>query len=431
LKNVLIIGGGGREHALGWAISRSPQEPDLFFAPGNAGTAGLPQARNLAIGTEDVESLTRYALEQRPDLVVIGPEVPLAAGLADQLRETGLAVFGPGAAGARLEASKSWAKSFMQRYHIPTAAQVTFEEISPALDYLAGQPGPYVIKADGLAAGKGVLVTTDPVEARQFTQESLTGGLFGQAGRRILIEEFMRGVEVSILALCDTVSKVIIPLEPASDYKRASEGDQGPNTGGMGAYSPPGFMTPALRQQIDSEILQPTLNGLLTEGIDYRGIVYAGLMITAQGPKVVEYNCRFGDPETQSLLPRLNSDLLEILEHTAQGKLAELGEIKWKPGASVGVVLASAGYPGPYSKGRKVEGLENFDNSSQVFLFHAGTNFDPEGQVVTAGGRVFNLIALGENIANARQQVYNILDSGSIGFEGVQFRRDIAAREVE
>jgi phosphoribosylamine---glycine ligase len=431
LKNVLIIGGGGREHALGWAISRSPQEPDLFFAPGNAGTAGLPQARNLAIGTEDVESLTRYALEQRPDLVVIGPEVPLAAGLADQLRETGLAVFGPGAAGARLEASKSWAKSFMQRYHIPTAAQVTFEEISPALDYLAGQPGPYVIKADGLAAGKGVLVTTDPVEARQFTQESLTGGLFGQAGRRILIEEFMRGVEVSILALCDTVSKVIIPLEPASDYKRAFEGDQGPNTGGMGAYSPPGFMTPELRQQINTEILQPTLNGLIAEGIDYRGIVYAGLMITAQGPKVVEYNCRFGDPETQSLLPRLNSDLLEILEHTAQGKLAELGKIKWKPGASVGVVLASAGYPGPYSKGRKVEGLENFDNSSQVLLFHAGTNFDPDGQVVTAGGRVFNLIALGENIANARQQVYNILDSGSIGFEGVQFRRDIAAREVE
>jgi phosphoribosylamine--glycine ligase len=431
LKNVLIIGGGGREHALGWALSRSRQEINLFFAPGNAGTAGLPQARNLTIGAEDVESLTRYTLEQRPDLVVIGPEVPLAAGLADHLREAGLAVFGPGAGGARLEASKSRAKNFMQRYHIPTAAQMTFEEISQALGYLNEHPGPYVIKADGLAAGKGVLVTTDPVEARRFAQESLAGGLFGQAGRRILIEEFMHGVEVSILALCDTVSKVIIPLEPASDYKRAFDGDQGPNTGGMGAYSPPGFMTPELRQQIDTEILQPTLNGLIAEGIDYRGIVYAGLMITAQGPKVVEYNCRFGDPETQSLLPRLNSDLLDILEHTARGKLAELGEIKWKPGASVGVVLASAGYPGPYSKGRRVDGLENFDNSAEVLLFHAGTSFDPEGQVVTAGGRVFNLIALGENIANARQQVYNILDSGSIGFEGIQFRRDIAAREVE
>lgn len=432
MKNVLIIGGGGREHALGWALSRSSQEAvNLFFAPGNAGTAGLPQAHNLVIGAEDLASLTQFALEQRPDLVVVGPEVPLAAGLADQLREAGLVVFGPGAAGARLEASKNWAKSFMQRCHIPTAAQVTFEEISPALDYLAGQPGPYVIKADGLAAGKGVLVTTDLAEARQFAQESLGGGLFGQAGRRILIEEFMTGLEVSVLALCDTVSKVIIPLEPASDYKRAFEGDQGPNTGGMGAYSPPGFMTSELRQRIATEILQPTLNGLIAEGIDYRGIVYAGLMITSQGPKVVEYNCRFGDPETQSLLPRLNSNLLGILEHTAQGKLAGLGKIEWKPGASVGVVLASAGYPGPYPKGRKVDGLENFDNSGEVFLFHAGTSFDPAGQVITAGGRVFNLIALGENIANARQQVYNILDDGRIRFEGLNFRRDIAAREVE
>lgn len=429
MKNVLIIGGGGREHALGWALSRTGV--NLSFAPGNAGTAGLPQARNIAIGAENVESLTLYALEQRPDLVVVGPEVPLAAGLADHLRDAGLAVFGPGALGARLEASKSWAKNFMQRYKIPTAAQITFEEISPALDYLEKQPGPYVIKADGLAAGKGVLVTSNQAEARQFALEALEGDLFGQAGRRILIEEFMTGVEVSVLALCDTVSKVIIPLEPASDYKRAFDGDQGPNTGGMGAYSPPGFMDAEVRQGINDEILQPTLNGLLAEGIDYRGIVYAGLMITPQGPKVVEYNCRFGDPETQSLMPRLDSDLLKILEYTALGKLAELAEIEWKPGASVGVVLASAGYPGPYPKGLPVSGLENFDNSGPVYLFHAGTAHVDNDSVVTAGGRVFNLIAVGENLVNARQQVYNILDKDVIRFEGLQFRRDIAAREVE
>ncbi len=431
MKNVLIIGGGGREHAIGWALSFSPEGVNLCFAPGNAGTARLPQARNLAIGAENVESLTLYALEQRPDLVVIGPEVPLATGLADHLRDAGLAVFGPGALGARLEASKSWAKNFMQRHNIPTAAQATFEEISPALAYLEKQSGPYVIKADGLAAGKGVLVTSDLAQARQFAQEALSGELFGQAGQCILIEEFMTGVEVSVLALCDTISKTIIPLEPASDYKRAFDGDLGPNTGGMGAYSPPTFMTAELRQRINDEILQPTLNGLLTEGIDYRGIVYAGLMITPQGPKVVEYNCRFGDPETQSLMPRLASNLLEILEYTALGKLAELGKIQWKPGASVGVVLASADYPGPYQKGLPVSGLEDFDNTGSVFLFHAGTAIVDNGPVVTAGGRVFNLIALGENIANARQQVYNILDKNVIRFEGLQFRRDIAAREVE
>ena len=431
MKNVLIIGGGGREHAIGWALSLSPEEVQLSFAPGNAGTATLPQARNLNIGAENVQGLTLYALEQRPDLVVVGPEVPLAAGLADNLREAGLLVFGPGALGARLEASKSWAKNFMQRYHIPTATQVTFEEIAPALAYLDRQPGPYVIKADGLAAGKGVLVTTDWVEARQFAVEALAGGLFGQAGRRILIEEFMTGPEVSVLALCDTVSKKIIALEPASDYKRAYDGDRGPNTGGMGAYSPPGFMTPELRQRIQAEILEPTLNGLIAENIDYRGIVYAGLMITPHGPKVVEYNCRFGDPETQSLMPRLDSDLLEILEHTARGKLADLAEIRWKPGASVGVVLASAGYPGSYPKGLPVSGLENFDNKGKIYLFHAGTAIVDNGAVVTAGGRVFNLIAVGETIANARQEVYNIIDNDVIRFEGLQFRRDIAAREVE
>ena len=326
MNDILIIGGGGREHALGWAVGKSEGMGRLFFAPGNGGTAQLPQAENVPIGAEDTVGLARWAVEQRPSLVVIGPEVALAAGLADDLRQAGLVVFGPGAAGARLEASKSWAKAFMKRYNIPTAGQVTFAatDLAAALSHLQEQDGPYVIKADGLAAGKGVLVTSDRAAAEEFVREALDGRLFGAAGRQILIEEFMSGVEVSVLALCDTQSGRIVPLEPACDYKRAYDGDTGPNTGGMGAYSPPGFMTATLREQIYRTILAPTLAGLQAEGIDYRGIVYAGLMITADGPRVIEYNCRFGDPETQSLMPRLKSDLFEVLYKTAVGQLADL-----------------------------------------------------------------------------------------------------------
>ena len=429
-KDILVVGGGGREHALGWALSRAALAGRLIFAPGNAGTARLPQAENVPVGAEDVAELTRLALERKPGLVVIGPEVPLAEGLADRLRAEGLAVFGPGAKGAQLEASKSWAKGFMQRHAIPTAAQATFEEIEPALAYLEQQPGPFVIKADGLAAGKGVLVTTGREEAADFAREALQGNLFGASGSRILIEEFMQGVEVSVLALCDTVSQVIIPLEPACDYKRAYEGDNGPNTGGMGAYSPPGFMTPALRQQISERILQPTLAGLVAEGIDYRGIVYAGLMITAEGPKVVEYNCRFGDPETQSLIPRLQSDLLELLELTAKGRLATASALQWKPGASVGVVLAAEGYPGPYLRGQVVHGWNAFDHSDDLFLFHAGTALDSAGQVITSGGRVFNLVATGPDIASARQRVYNVLGETRFGFDKMRYRADIGLREI-
>ncbi len=431
-KDILIVGGGGREHALGMALARSAGVGKLIFAPGNAGTVRLPQAENVAVFAEDVGGLVELALERRPGLVVVGPEVPLAEGLADRLRAERLAVFGPGAAGARLEASKSWAKDFMQRHAIPTAAQTTFEALEPALAYLEHQPGPYVVKADGLAAGKGVLVTTDRREAGEFVREALGGKLFGASGNLILIEEFMSGPEVSLLALCDTVSGVIIPLEPACDYKRAFEGDSGPNTGGMGAYSPPGFMTSLLRQQIYDTILKPTLDGLIAEDIDYRGIVYAGLMITADGPKVIEYNCRFGDPETQVLMPRLRSDLLELLSLTAEGRLATAPNLEWQPGASVGVVLAADGYPGPYRRGEVAYGLDIFDtnNSNQeIFLFHAGTTLDEQEQVITSGGRVFNLVAIGENIATARQRVYNALAKGQFGFPNMRYRADIAARE--
>ncbi len=432
MKNVLIIGGGGREHALGWGLRKSAQVGQLYFAPGNGGTARLAQSQNLPVAAEDVPALLRLATELKPDLVVVGPEVPLAAGLADRLREAGLVVFGPGAEGAKLEASKSWAKDFMQRYAIPTAAQVTFaaNQLAEAQNYLDSQAGPYVIKADGLAAGKGVLVTIDRVEAARFVREVLDGELFGEAGSRILIEEFMSGVEVSVLALCDTRSNRIIALEPACDYKRAFEDDQGPNTGGMGAYSPPGFMTPALRQVIQAKILAPTLAGLRAEGIDYRGIAYAGLMITGEGPRVIEFNCRFGDPETQSLIPRLRSDLYEVLYRTAEGKLAELPELEWQAGASVGVVLTADGYPGPYRKGLPVAGVEAFEQETQLCLFHAGTSPGSAGEILTAGGRVFNLVGLGENLSQARQRVYNSLAEGRLNFEGMRFRNDIAAREV-
>lgn len=426
MKNVLIIGNGGREHALGWAIRQSPRAGQLWFAPGNAGTAGIANAENFNVAAEDVSGLLQLARSKKPDLIIVGPEVPLAAGLADQLRAAGFSVFGPGATGAQIEASKSWAKEFMERHNIPTAGQVTFEKSSEALAYLKKQPGPYVIKADGLAAGKGVLVTKDRSEAEQFVQEALGGDLFGAAGRRILVEEFMEGVEVSALALCDTKSEKIIPLEPACDYKRALDGDRGLNTGGMGVYSPPRFMTAELRERVYQEVLLPALAGLLTEQIDYRGILYAGLMITKTGPKVVEFNCRFGDPETQVLLPRLKSDLLELLSLTAEGKLGQAKPLEWHSGASVGVVLAAEGYPGQYKKGLPVHGLANLQLPSQTYLFHAGTNFDAAGQTTTNGGRVFNLIGLGQTLAEARQRVYNILGEQSFGFAGMRYRSDIA-----
>lgn len=429
--NILIVGGGGREHALGWALRRSPRAGNLRFAPGNAGTARLPDSANLKIGAEDIAGLLEYARKERPALAIIGPEVPLAAGLANQLRVEGLKVFGPGAEGAQLESSKVWAKGFMARHGIPTAREATFEDYEAALGYLEKQEGPYVIKADGLAAGKGVLVTSERAEAENFVNEVMRAKIFGQAGTRLIIEEFLEGIEVSALAFCDTISGAIVPLEPASDYKRAYDGDAGPNTGGMGAYSPPGLMTEGMHQRVKEEILEPTLRGLMAEGIDYRGIVYAGLMFTASGPKVLEYNCRFGDPETQSLLPRLSSDLLDWVEAVADGRLKEMGQLEWNQRPSVGVVLASGGYPGPYRKGLPVYGLENFDPAPPgVFLFHSGTAQDEQGRVVTSGGRVFNLIAMNDTIAAARALVYNILDKKLLNFEGMSYRRDIAAREV-
>ncbi len=428
MRDILIIGGGGREHAIGWALSKhSGAGKHKIFAPGNAGTASLPNSENVAVKAEDVAALVKLAEERQPELIIVGPEVPLALGLADQLRERGFLVVGPGAAGAQIEGSKAWAKEFMARHGIPTAAQHTFTAIDEVLSYLESAPAPYVLKADGLAAGKGVLVTESLDEAQAFAREVMEERVFGESGARLLVEEFMRGPEVSALAFCDTVSSTILPLEPACDYKRVGEGDTGLNTGGMGVYSPTKLMTPELRAQVLEEILLPTLRGLQAEGIDYRGILYAGLMLTENGPRVVEFNCRFGDPETQVLLPRLRSDLLEILTKMAQGRLNHAPPLEWDERVCVGVVIAAAGYPGAYKKGLPVSGLLPQEEGAE--LFHAGTILDKAGNSITNGGRVFNVIAMDTTITLARQKVYNMISAGVGAFEGSFFRRDIAERE--
>lgn len=428
MQDILIIGGGGREHAIGWALSKqSGAAKHKIFAPGNAGTASLPNSENVAIKAEDVEALVRLAEERRVGLVMVGPEVPLALGLADQLREKGFLVVGPGAAGAQIEASKAWAKEFMARHTIPTAAQHTFTKLDEVITFLENASAPFVLKADGLAAGKGVLVTESLTEAQAFAREVMEERVFGESGTRLLVEEFMSGPEVSALAFCDTVSGTVLPLEPACDYKRVGEGDAGLNTGGMGVYSPTKLMTPELKEQVLTEILRPALRGLQAEGIDYRGILYAGLMLTETGPKVVEFNCRFGDPETQVLLPRLSSDLLEILTLMAQGRLSEAPPLDWDARVCVGVVIAAEGYPGAYKKGLPVSPQQ--PQQQGVELFHAGTSLNSAGKSVTNGGRVFNVIAMDSTITLARQKVYNAICAGVGTFEGSFFRRDIAQRE--
>lgn len=429
LIDILIVGSGGREHALGWKLRQSPEARHLIFAPGNGGTARLANSENVAVGIEDIEGLIKLAQEKKPGLIVVGPEAPLAAGLADRLRAEGFDVFGPGAQGAQIEASKAWAKSFMSWYGIPTAARHTFDNLNDAINYLYSEPGPYVLKADGLAAGKGVLVTEDRNEAIQFATQVMLERIFGESGAVLLVEEYMQGPEVSVLALCDTKSGFIFPLPGACDYKRIGDGDAGANTGGMGVYAPTRLMGSKMVAQVLREILMPALHGFQQQGIDYRGILYAGLMLTDAGPKVVEFNCRFGDPETQALLPLLESDLLEYLLLTAQGRLTEASSLRYSNKYSVGVVLVAEGYPGTYQKGIPITGADlHFDG---VELFHAGTALNPDGQLVTNGGRVFNIISTESSISLARKKVYNAINAGLGAFVGMQYRHDIAQREEE
>jgi phosphoribosylamine--glycine ligase len=421
---VLVIGGGGREHALCWALSRSPQVTAVFCAPGNAGIAA--DATCVALSADDLDGLADFAVAEGIGLTVVGPEVPLCAGLVDVFRARGLAVFGPDREAARLEGSKTYAKAFMERHGIATARAAAFTEAEAALAYVAaefaaGAPG-VVVKADGLAAGKGVIVATDPATARAGVKECF-GGAFGEAGRTVLVEELLIGEEASILALTD--GRTILPLASSQDHKRIGEGDTGPNTGGMGAYSPAPVVDDAMMARIDREVLQPFLAGVRADALDYRGIIYAGVMVTADGPKVLEFNVRFGDPETQAVLLRLDSDLAEAMLATVERRLAEI-RLAWSPDPAVCVVMAAGGYPGPYAKGQPITGLAEAAATGAV-VFHAGTARQ-DGQVVVNGGRVLGVTARGPSVAAAVDRAYAAVDR--IHWAGATCRRDIAHRAL-
>jgi len=419
---VLVVGNGGREHALAWGLLRSPQVEQVICTPGNGGTATLKGCRNEPIAVTDFEGIAQLVGTADIDLVVVGPEVPLADGITDFLQARNIPVFGPTQAGAQIEASKAWAKDLMQEAGIPTAAAAVFEEIEGAIAYLQAQGAPIVVKADGLAAGKGVTVAMT-VEEAQEAIEAVFSGQFGEAGKRVVLEEFLQGQEASVLAITD--GKTIRPLLPAQDHKQIGEGDTGPNTGGMGAYAPTPVVPDALLDRIQREVLEPAIAHLQQRGIDYRGILYAGLMITPSGdPKVIEFNCRFGDPETQVVLPLLDTPLHELFLACVEQRLAAFPPLQWKKAAAACVVLAAEGYPGSYRKGDPITGLAEAETSGAV-VFHAGTRLEGD-TVVTDGGRVLGVTATGETFGEAIAHAYTALNP--IHFAGAYHRRDIGHR---
>jgi phosphoribosylamine---glycine ligase len=421
---VLVIGSGAREHALCWALRRSPRLSALYCAPGNGGTAAI--AENVSLDPMDFAACADWAERHAIDFTVVGPDDPLGGGIADVFAARGLRVFGPSKAAAQIESSKSWAKALMERAGVPTAQARSFTDRSAAEAYLRerGDRYPVVVKADGLAAGKGVVIAQDAAEARTALVDLLVGHKLGAAGNAVLIEDYLEGRELSLFALAD--GERAVPLVPACDYKRAYDGDAGPNTGGMGAYSPPAFATPELLAESEARILAPTVRALAEAGAPFRGLLYAGLMVTRDGPYVVEFNARFGDPETQVVLPRLKSDLLTLLLDTADGRLGEADPLAWSDEAACGVVVASAGYPGPFEKGKPITGLDALDDD--ILVFHAGTRLQPDGTLVTNGGRVLTLVARGATVAAARERVY--ANVGRVKFDGARWRSDIGAREV-
>ena len=415
---VLLVGSGGREHALAWRISRSPLLTRLWVAPGNFGTDRI--ATNLDVGG-GVEALTAAAREVSADLVVVGPEAPLADGLADALAAAGVPVFGPARGGARLEWSKSFAREVMREAGAPGPEFAVFNEESEALDYLRRNPGPRVVKADGLAAGKGVTVCGDAAQAAGAVRACMSGRAFGDAGATVLLEERLEGREVSVFAFCD--GERISPLVAACDYKRLGDGDSGPNTGGMGSYSPPGFWTQELRQEVELSVMRPVINAMAERGTPYRGVLYAGLMLSADGPKVLEFNCRLGDPETQTLMPRLASDPLELMLACSEGNLHRVS-VRWDDRHHVGVVMASGGYPEKYETGFEIAGLEDgSETSAEPPVFTAGVAAGPSGRPVTSGGRVLTVVGGGESLAEARELAYARLRR--IAFQGAHWRSDI------
>ena len=415
---ILVIGSGGREHALAWKLRQSSEAERIFCAPGNAGTAEI--AESVAIPAGDLDALLRFARENRVDLTVVGPDDPLATGIVDLFAAEGLRAFGPTKSAARLEASKIFAKELMRARKIPTAEARTFADSGEALDYCERVKFPVVIKADGLALGKGVIIAPDAATAKSTIDEMMNRGRFGEAGRRIVIEQFLHGTECSLHALVDGSSYRL--LESARDHKRALDGDQGPNTGGMGAFSPANNWNKKLQSQFEAEIMQPLLHGLLQEGITFRGLLYPGLIITNQGARVLEFNCRFGDPETQALLPRMKSDLLPLLQATIDGNLSNCA-IEWDRRVAVTIVLASGGYPGKYETGKAISGLDDAAKLEDVQVFHAGTK-RANSEVRTAGGRVLAVTALGSTLEAARTRSYEAVSC--IHFENCHYRHDIA-----
>ena len=418
-KRVLVMGSGGREHALAWKLSQSPQIEKIYAAPGNSGTAQLGE--NVAIAAEDVEKLVEFAKANRIDFTIVGPDDALAAGVVDAFQKAGLKIFGPPAAAARLESSKAFAKEFMRRHGIPTADYREFTDCAEALEFCRSAKYPLVVKADGLALGKGVIIAQNLAEAEGAVRMCLEDGAFGAAGKRIVVEEFLEGVECSIHALVAGSSYLLLP--DCRDHKKAFDGNLGPNTGGMGTISPSGSVDEALRERICREVLDPFLAGIQKDGIAFRGMLFPGLMLTAEGPKVLEFNCRWGDPETQVLVRRLSSDLLPLLEATADGTLAKESP-EWDARVAVCVILASGGYPGSYKKGQVISGLDAAGELEGVKIFHAGAKV-VDGQIVTNGGRVLGVTALGSNLDEARRQGY--LAADRIFFDGIQRRNDIGA----
>ena len=398
---VLVIGGGGREHAICWKLAQSPKVKELYCAPGNAGIAEI--ARCVDIGVMDFEKMTEFAKKEAFDLVVVGPDDPLAAGLVDALEAAGLRTFGPRKSAAILEGSKAFSKDLMKKYGIPTAAYETFDTPEAALEYLETAPVPVVLKADGLALGKGVLICNTREEAREGVKTLMLDKQFGSAGDRIVVEEFMTGREVSVLSFVD--GKTIRIMTSAQDHKRAKDGDQGLNTGGMGTFSPSPFYTPEVDQFCREHIYQPTVDAMAAEGREFKGIIFFGLMLTADGPKVLEYNARFGDPETQVVLPRMKNDIVDVFEACVDGTLDQV-ELDFEDNAAVCVVLASAGYPEHYEKGYRIEGLEKFKDQDGYYVFHAGSKFDAEGNIVTNGGRGLGVTAKGKDLEEARANAY-------------------------
>jgi phosphoribosylamine--glycine ligase len=420
---ILVIGGGGREHALVWKLARSPQVKKIFCAPGNA---GIGETAELAsIGVEEIDKLSVFAEKEKIDLTVVGPELPLTLGIAALFQKKGLRIFAPGREAAKLEGSKAFAKEILQENNIPTAAFATFSEAAAAKKYLAGQKPPYVVKADGLAAGKGVLICASRDEAEAAIDDIVVRKLFGAAGDKVVIEEFLEGEEASFIVLTD--GEHILPLASSQDHKRVFDGDQGPNTGGMGAYSPAPVVTSEIHRRIMTEILEPLLKGLKKKGILYRGVLYIGLMLTAGGPKVLEFNARYGDPECQPLMLRLKSDLVPLIEATIDGRLNQV-QAEWENAAAVCVVLTAGGYPGSYDKGKEITGLDALKDWPRGCVFHAGTT-KKHGRWLTAGGRVLGVTALGADIKAAVAEAYEAV--AKIKWDGMHYRKDIARRALK